>query len=171
MTRDEARQRGIDAFCTPVIARAEEVFASDGVVQDAFDRMVALTVPRDLDVRSHPKLAAYISAGEAAGVHRGYITSRRRPWYALTFRKPPIVATYMARQAPKFARNPHGLGTLNVVHGLYPRHPIEDIVLDAVVSELNGTRGHFVGRGRTYHGGLEKFEPSEMANLPLRILR
>lgn len=170
MTRDEAKQRGVEGFCTPVITRAEEILASDGVVRDVSGRMVALTVPRDLDVRSYPKLAAYISAGEAAGVHRGYVTSRRRPWYALTFRKPPIVATYMARQAPKFARNPNGLGTLNVVHGLYPRQPIEDAALDAVVSELNGARRHFVGRGRTYHGGLEKFEPSEMANLPLRVL-
>lgn len=169
MTRAEAEQRGVAAFCTPVIARAEEVLESDGVIRDALDRMVALTVPRDLNVRLYPKLAAYISAGEAAGVHRGYVTSRRRPWYALTFRKPPIVATHMARQAPKFARNPNGLGTLNVVHGFYPRQPIEETALDAVVVELNGARRDFVGRGRTYHGGLEKFEPSEMANLPLRI--
>lgn len=167
MSRREARARGIEAFCTPVIAAAEEVFASDGVIRDADDRLVALTVSRDLEVRRHAKLAAYISAGEAAGIHRGYVASRRRPWYAITFRKPPIVATYMARQAPKFARNPNGLGTLNVVHGLYPRQPLGEAELDEVVATLNRSRARFVGRGRTYHGGLEKFEPSEMANLPL----
>lgn len=167
MTRDQARTRGIETFCIPLISRAKEIFASAGRLRDDRDRMVGLAIPRESDPLENPALAAYLDAGLAAGVHRGYVASRRRPWYAIAFPQPPIVATYMARRAPAFARNPDGLGLLNVAHGLYPRFPLNDAALDWVVERLNASRARFVGCGRRYHGGLEKFEPSEMEALPL----
>jgi hypothetical protein len=85
------------------------------------------------------------------------------------FPRPPIVATYMARGAPCFARNPDELGLLNVVHGLYPRRPLDEATLERVVASLNARRESFIGRGRTYQGGLEKFEPREMEALPLEL--
>ena len=87
----------------------------------------------------------------------------------MTFPKPPIVATYMARQAPLFAANPDGLGLLNVAHGLHPHAPMEAATVALVVQILNANRASFIGRGRTYHGGLEKFEPGEMEALPLSL--
>lgn len=169
MPRERARARRIEQFCIPLITSAEEVFAAGGVVRDHPDRMVGLEIPKDCDLTQHPMLAEYIRDGEAAGVHLSYVTSHRTPWYSFSFARPPIIATYMARQAPVFARNPDGLGLLNVVHGLYPLRPLSDETLDAIVGRLNRTRRQFVGRGRTYHGGLEKFEPREMERLPLRI--
>ena len=80
---------------------------------------------------------------------------------------PPIVVSYMARQAPVFALNPDALGVLNVAHGLYPREHMSRAQLRLVVAALNDARESFKGRGRTYFGGLEKFEPREMENLPL----
>jgi adenine-specific DNA-methyltransferase len=169
MSRAQARERGIEAFCAPVVASAEEVFQSGGVLRETSDRMVALEIPKGTNLAEHKKLAAYVNAGEAAGVHRRYVTSRRRPWYALTLPRPPIVATYMARQPPAFATNPDRLGVLNIAHGLYPRGRLNDESLDCVVRGLNANRDRFAGRGRTYHGGLEKFEPREMENLPLEF--
>jgi hypothetical protein len=37
--------------------------------------------------------------------------------------------------------------------------------LKTLVNELNANATTFVGKGRTYHGGLEKFEPREMEAL------
>ena len=169
MTRRESRERGLERFCVPIVSAAVEVFGAGGVLRDRPERLVGLEVPKHINPARFPRLAAYISSGEAANVHKGYVTSHRSPWWSLTFPKPPIVATYMARQAPLFAANPDRLGLLNVAHGLYPRSPIDAAILDRIVGILNTNRATFVGRGRTYHGGLEKFEPGEMEALPLEV--
>jgi hypothetical protein len=39
--------------------------------------------------------------------------------------------------------------------------------LQRLVAHLNEVRHSFRGRGRTYQGGLEKFEPREMEALPV----
>jgi len=75
----------------------------------------------------------------------------------------------MARQAPVFALNPDGLHILNVLHGIYPLKPLSDDQLLDLVTELNALRETYRGRGRTYLGGLEKFEPREMERLSLGI--
>jgi methylase of polypeptide subunit release factors len=169
MTRELARARGIERFCVPLVTSADEVFAAKGVLRDGPERLVGLELAKDLDLARLPRLARYLASGEAAGVHRGYVASHRSPWWSTTFPRPPIVATYMARQAPVFAINPDGLGLLNVAHGLHPRRPMSRALLTRVVRLLNASREQFVGRGRTYHGGLEKFEPGEMEALPLAL--
>jgi hypothetical protein len=71
----------------------------------------------------------------------------------------------MARQAPAFALNPDGLVLINIAHGLYPEHPLAHEQLSALVQALNDARNSFRGSGRTYHGGMEKFEPRELEAL------
>ena len=66
------------------------------------------------------------------------------------------------------------MAVLNVLHGLYPRAPLQAADLTAIVGYLNRNRDALRGLGRVYHGGLEKFEPSEMEaiRIPrLEILR
>ena len=73
----------------------------------------------------------------------------------------------MARRPPAFALNPDKLALLNIGHYLYPRR--SDLDLEAIVWELNRQKGRFAGHGRTYHGGLEKFEPREMGSLEIDL--
>ncbi len=168
MTRAEADRRGLSAFVTPAITSASEILGADGVIRDAPDRRVVLDLPPDFDRAAHPSVDAYLAEGERLGVDRRYISSHRKPWYRVGPLKPaPIVASYMARQAPRFARNPDGLALLNIGHGLFPRHEMTDHQLDVLTATLNAGREGFVGTGRTYHGGLEKFEPREMEALLL----
>jgi hypothetical protein len=130
-----------------------------------------LDVPADVDRAAFPELDAYLTRGETAvdgapALATRYITSRRRPWWRLgVTAPPPIVASYMARQAPAFALNPDGLALVNIAHGIYPIRELADEQIARLVDWLNGARASFRGSGRTYHGGLEKFEPREMEQL------
>jgi hypothetical protein len=121
MSRDEARQRGLSDWVRPAITRATEILGADGVIHDSPDLRVVLDLPRDFSRTAHAAVDAYLSAGERDGVDQRYITMHRRHWWNIEVGFPaPIVASYMARQAPKFARNPDGLALLNIGHGIYP---------------------------------------------------
>jgi len=182
MNRHRALQLGIEEFCRPAITSARQIIRSSGVVRDTPDLMVVLEVPEDIDRSKYPELDAYLKTGEAPvngqpPISERWIPSHRRVWWSVKVPAPKIVASYMARQAPWFALNPDGVGLLNIGHGLYPRVNMTADDLRSLVESLNGMREGFVGLGRTYHGGLEKFEPKEMENLPIpdhlaeRILR
>lgn len=164
MSKGEAEKRGLTRWAKPAITAASEILSAGGVVRDTPDRLVVIDLPADLDRAAEPAAETFLNAGEKARVHRRYIASRRRPWWRLAMPAPPIVASYMARQAPAFALNPDGLVLLNIAHGIWPEGDVDAAEL---VVRLNDARHSFAGSGRTYHGGLEKFEPREMEALVL----
>ncbi len=175
LTRERAERLGLVPWCRPAITRAEEILSAGGVIHDTPQRRLLLAVPISVDRRAYPALDAYLTWGEQAHdgkppVAHGYLASRRKPWWYLgPVAAPPIVASYMARQAPAFAYNPDGLVLLNVAHGIHPRQPLDDARVRGLARQLNDARATFRGHGRTYHGGLEKFEPREMENLPINL--
>ncbi len=171
MTRERARELGIETWCRPAITDAQEVLQAAGVIRDAPRRRVVLDLPRDFERGLHPKVDDYLRTGErgakgrTALAHR-YICAHRRPWWYLGRQEPaPVVASYMARQAPAFARNPDHLLVINIAHCIYPRETTTPDRLERLIPELNRVRESFRGQGRTYQGGLEKFEPREMEAL------
>ena len=72
----------------------------------------------------------------------------------------PILATYMARRPPAFTRNLAQARHINIAHGLYPRRELPERRIERLVAALRETVT--VDGGRTYAGGLTKFEPREM---------
>jgi hypothetical protein len=74
----------------------------------------------------------------------------------------------MARRPPTFVRNLADARHINVAHGLYPREPLGELVLDELARSLRSSV--VVGQGRTYAGGLTKFEPKEMERVPVPSL-
>ena len=56
-----------------------------------------------------------------------------------------------------------GARHVNIAHGLYPREPLPPAALDVLAAYLR--RSVMPGQGRTYAGGLTKFEPGEMERL------
>ena len=90
----------------------------------------------------------------------------RTPWWRVRLRAPaPILASYMARRPPAFVRNLAGARHVNIAHGLYPRERLSPPALDGLAAFLR--RSVSQAQGRTYAGGLTKFEPGEMERLPV----
>jgi hypothetical protein len=71
----------------------------------------------------------------------------------------------MARRPPAFVRNLADARHINIAHGIYPREHMDDATLDRLASSLRGAVD--LGQGRTYAGGLTKFEPREMERIPV----
>jgi hypothetical protein len=69
----------------------------------------------------------------------------------------------MARRPPAFVLNKAEARHINIAHGLYPREPMAASILSRLASFLS--KSISVHDGRTYAGGLTKFEPKEMERL------
>ena len=151
----------------PSVTKARELIAADGVLSDASKLRRVVDLPEDLDTLDAEERRAvnrFLKRARRLGAHKGYVARHRRVWWSVGLREPaPILATYMARRAPAFARNFASARHLNIAHGLYPREPLGDRVLSGLVDYLSMKTN--VIDGRTYAGGLTKFEPGEMERL------
>lgn len=152
----------------PTVTKASELFGlSPPVLSDSDALRAVVDLPADLEVLDEDDRAlvdAFLRAARSAGVADGYIARHRRPWWSVKLRAPaPILATYMARRPPAFVRNLAGARNLNTVHGLHPIEPLSEHALGRLASALRA--GASLTGGRTYAGGLTKFEPSEMERI------
>ncbi len=71
----------------------------------------------------------------------------------------------MARRPPAFVRNQARVRFINIAHGIYPLDPLPAASIRALHRHLVRAAGE--ARGRTYAGGLMKFEPREMERIPV----
>lgn len=157
------------AVLFPSVTRARELFEAGLVLQDDSRLRNVIDLPVDLSILDHTDRRAvdrFLVRARRLGVHTGYVARNRKAWWSVGLREPaPILATYMARRAPAFVRNLANARHINVAHGLYPREDLTDDLLTFMTGYLAGavdTRS-----GRTYAGGLTKFEPREMERLPV----
>src|SRR6185312_8366475 len=106
----------------------------------------------------------FIARASKLGVEQGYVAKNRKRWYSVGLREPaPILATYMARRPPAFVRNQAGARHINIAHGLYPTIKMDERILTKLIDHLSTATN--LNDGRTYAGGLTKFEPREMERL------
>src|SRR5690606_32356426 len=185
MRRSKANALGLEHTCLrPVLPPPREL---DLLVVEADadgyplleDPPVVIDCAHDKTTRGqvHPRLTAYLEAGERQGVADKYLTSKRKIWHAQERRPvPPILSTYMGRgeddDAPfRFIRNHSNAVATNVYLLLYPTKRFadwlegrsdKDDILDAIHKLLTSTSAHDLRAvGRLYGGGLRKMEPKE----------
>lgn len=151
----------------PSITRARELFAAGDALRGHDALRVVVDLPPDLDRLSatgRPKVERFLERAQREGVAEGYIARTRPRWWSVGLRAPaPILATYMARRPPAFVRNLADARHINIAHGLYPRQEMTTATLDGLSACLSQSVS--VAQGRTYAGGLTKFEPKEMERL------
>jgi hypothetical protein len=149
------------------ITRAREVFDSHGILEDASRLKCVIDIPIDLemlDAAERRKVEYFLAVARKMGGNKGYIASHRRAWWSVGLRTPaPIIATYMARRPPAFVLNRADARHINIAHGLYPRETMSETMKQTLVGYLQENISQ--RSGRTYAGGLTKFEPREMERL------
>ncbi|SDX57729.1 hypothetical protein SAMN05660209_00750 [Geodermatophilus africanus] len=156
-----------DSVLFPSVTKARELFAAGPVLADGKGLKLVVDIPADLDCLESDERKAvevFIKKAKQAGADKGYIASHRRAWWSVGLKGPaPILATYMARQAPAFVINAVDARHINIAHGLYPRQELDAHVLSRLAAALR--TGVMLSQGRVYAGGLTKFEPKEMERL------
>jgi hypothetical protein len=149
------------------VTRARELFEAGGELCNDSGLKRVIDLPEDLSVFSGPERKAidhFLTTAQRLGVHLGYVASKRRVWWSVRLRTPaPILATYMARRPPAFVCNVVNARHINIAHGLYPREPLGEDVLQKLARFLSARTS--IDDGRTYAGGLTKFEPREMERI------
>jgi adenine-specific DNA-methyltransferase len=157
----------------PTVTRAKELFSAGRALTSTGALKRVIDIPQELDdfdSDERKALDRFLRKAKKQAVHKGYIAAHRRQWWSLGLRAPaPILATYMARRPPAFVLNPIEARHINIAHGLYPREPLSQHALTRLALSLS--HGIELAQGRTYAGGLTKFEPKEMERLPVPDLR
>ncbi|HEY9153621.1 MAG TPA: N-6 DNA methylase, partial [Opitutaceae bacterium] len=156
----------------PTVTRARDLIQAGAVLDSAKLLRRVINLPPNLerfDTSAQTAIEAFLSWAKTQGAASGYIARHRKPWWAVNLREPaPILCTYMARRPPQFTLNRCGARHINIAHGLYPLVTLKQGELAKIVQWLN--RNVCTSSGRTYAGGLTKFEPKEIERLTLPTL-
>lgn len=155
------------SLLTPTVTKARDLLrAGDRLTDQACLRRV-VDLPADLDELPEdalPVVRRFLRWAKKNGADQSYTARNRRAWWSVGLKAPaPIICTYMARRAPAFVRNLCDARHINIAHGLYPRQSFSDAQLDTLAGWLRTNVG--VEGGRTYAGGLTKFEPKEIERI------
>ena len=151
----------------PSVTKARELFRAGKILRDGTNLRRVINLPTDLSILDRTDIRTvekFLTRAKRMGADTGYVATNRKAWWSVGLREPaPILATYMARRPPAFVLNRAEARHINIAHGLYPREPLGDTVLHNLIEYLSTATS--VNDGRTYAGGLTKFEPREMERL------
>jgi len=165
---DEGNQHNLPpSVLFPSVTKARELFAVGQALEDTSRLKRVIDLPIDLDrfdARERRHIQAFLRYAKKQGAHEGFVARHRKAWWSVGLRDPaPILATYMARRPPVFVRNLADARHINIAHGLYPREELSEEQLRSLAAFLS--KSVSLHEGRTYAGGLTKFEPREMERL------
>jgi hypothetical protein len=163
----EQANRLPDSVKLPAVTKARDLIQAGAHLNSTEVLRRVIDLPAELDAftrEEQKRIGAFLSWAKTQGADQGYVAQHRKAWWSVGLKAPaPILCTYMARRAPQFTLNACGARHINIAHGLYPRQALPTETLSSLVAWLNGNID--AGNGRTYAGGLTKFEPREIERL------
>jgi hypothetical protein len=180
--RARLRELGVPLACVhPILPSPRflrhEVIEGDAEGWPLIERQLALidcNLTEEEIAGKWPRFAHYLLEGRRQGIHEGYLTSRRSPWYSQEKREPaPFLCTYMGRSRERpfrFIWNKSRATAANVYLLLYPKKGFAEAIggdCEHVFRALQSIHPEdFFSEGRVYGGGLHKMEPAELTRLP-----
>lgn len=161
-----------DRVKMPAVTKARDLILAGAHLKSAEVLRRVVDLPAELDEFSKDerrRISAFLSWAKLNGADQSYIAQHRRAWWSVGLKAPaPILCTYMARRPPQFTINSCDARHINIAHGLYPREAMDAATVSRLVTWLNTNIS--TGGGRTYSGGLTKFEPKEIERLRIPSL-
>jgi adenine-specific DNA-methyltransferase len=156
-----------DSVLFPSVTKARELFRAGNALEDASMLRNVIDIPVDLDIlqpQDRKAVQRFLTKAKSFHADIGYVATNRKAWWSVGLRAAaPILTTYMARRPPAFVHNRIQARHLNIAHGIYPREPFSQAILDNLTAFLR--KNVQLSQGRTYAGGLTKFEPREVERL------
>lgn len=170
---ENAAMKGVASrFLKATVTRARDLITAGETLSPTAPLRRVLDLPTDLDELTSVELKSverFLAWAKARDAHAGFVAKHRRAWWAVQLRDPaPILSTYMARSAPTFVYNLAGARHINIAHGLYPRGELSSKDIKVILAYLRNAVT--IDGGRTYAGGLVKFEPKELERLRIPSL-
>ncbi len=158
-----------DEVLKRAVTKARDLITAGDVLDHEAKLRRVVDIPSDLDELSDStrnEVKRFLRWAKERGADQSYTARNRSAWWAVGLKAPaPIMCTYMARRAPAFVRNLCNARHINIAHGLYPRQALSGQELDSLARWLRTNVS--VTSGRTYAGGLTKFEPKEVERIPV----
>ena len=152
---------------TPTVTKARDLIRARYNLIDDMELRKVVDLPADLDelpAATRASVKKFLVWAKKHGADKSYTARNRRAWWSIGLKAPaPIICTYMARRSPAFVRNLCEARHINIAQGLYPRDPMTASQLDLLAGWLR--KNVSVESGRTYAGGLTKFEPKEIERI------
>lgn len=159
-----------DKYLVPVISKAAQCKGYEFTKED-WDRLKEKNEKVYLLYifeKPSPNLKKYIEYGEKMKVNQRYLTRHRSPWFSMEKRDPAkILATVFHREKMRFILNSAGVRNLTAFHCVYPK--FDDItMIKALLAYLNSDLCKEIQKikRREYGGGLHKFEPKDLEEIP-----
>jgi adenine-specific DNA methylase len=173
-TDAQAKELDLLPHCVPLVSRSAQL---SGLVYDVDSRAGDVAAGRRTWLLNAPPeptgsaLAEHIAAGEAAGVHRGYKCSLRKPWWTTpSLWVPDLFLLRQIHLAPRLTVNAAAATSTDTVHRVRlrsdPDHPTDAAALAAVFHN-SATFAFAEVMGRSYGGGILELEPGEAERLPI----
>ena len=156
-----------DSVLYPSVTKAKELIAAGPTLRDCASLRRVIDIPADLDIlgaSARSGVEKFLKVARTMGADKGYVARHRKAWWTVGLREAaPILTTYMARRPLTCVRNLADARHINIAHGIYPRERMSAKALRALTTYLNAATT--IADGRTYAGGLTKFEPQEVERL------
>jgi SAM-dependent methyltransferase len=155
-------------YLFPCVTDAMEIISAKGLLRNASNLRRVIDLPVDLGELStaeRKNVDAFLEVAKMAGAAESYIAKHRKPWWRVGLKSPPPIGmSYMGRRPPSFARNACDARIINIAHSLTPIRAITIAAQDRLIAWLN--QNVRVTSGRTYGGGMVKFEPGDAMDIP-----
>ncbi|WP_149914023.1 N-6 DNA methylase [Sphingobacterium cavernae] len=177
MNEETVSQWKLQPYTTRVVGKSAHL---KGIVYDEtdFEANVAarypvhLFLPEAKEYSKQPKaVKEYISYGEEKEHHTGYKCKIRKLWYITpSLWSPDAFALRQVGEYPKLIVNNTGASSTDTIHRVrFKNGANAEIVALSYLNSLTFAFSEIMGR--SYGGGVLTFEPSEIEELPLPILR